>query len=205
MDGANDRVEIANTAAALRHGVSSISDSVVGQIGAGLPADEYLITLLEVTPTLVRLGSAADYFHHEQIELWGLNGVGALPHHPKVSYYRGGENKIGNRAKLFEFVVPMFPDNWLDKGITEQYSETPQGEYPTAVALAVLDIKGLYDFDSERDIDEHWCLAHYVLDGHHKLLAAAETSRSVRLLSFVSVSKGIATREQIAGILSSLT
>src|ERR1700754_356903 len=56
MDGANDRVEIASTAEALRNGLSSVSDPVVNQIGIGLPADEYLIMLLEMKPELARLG-----------------------------------------------------------------------------------------------------------------------------------------------------
>ena len=33
----------------------------------------------------------------------------------------------------------------------------------------------------------HWGLAHYLLDGHHKVEAAAQVGASVRLLSLVSV------------------
>ncbi len=45
-------------------------------------------------------------------------------------------------------------------------------------------------------IDTHWCLARYLLDGHHKLFAAAN-DQPVRLLSFLSVDDGICNTDDI--------
>ena len=42
----------------------------------------------------------------------------------------------------------------------------------------------------------HWGLTHFLLDGHHKMQAAAETGRPLRLLSLLSVDAGLASAEQ---------
>jgi hypothetical protein len=47
-------------------------------------------------------------------------------------------------------------------------------------------------------INAHWCLSHYLLDGHHKALAASELGLPISMLSFLAIEKGISTREQVA-------
>ena len=44
----------------------------------------------------------------------------------------------------------------------------------------------------------HWGLTHFVLDGHHKLQAAAETERPLQLLALVSVDGSLADVEKVA-------
>ncbi|GAA3469853.1 hypothetical protein GCM10018965_044060 [Nonomuraea roseola] len=65
----------------------------------------------------------------------------------------------------------------MEQSALARYADT--GENGTAVALGVLDISGPYFSDRE-----HWGLFHFLLDGHHKLLAAARAGQAVRLLSF---------------------
>ncbi|MEV0457806.1 hypothetical protein [Catellatospora methionotrophica] len=43
-------------------------------------------------------------------------------------------------------------------------------------------------------------LAHFLLDGHHKMQAAAEAGRPLRLLSLLSVDAGLALPDQVARI-----
>jgi len=129
-----------------------------------------------------------------------LDSFYGLPHNPRVPYYRAGEQDLGNGARKFEFLVPMFPDRWLDWNSVRRYKDLlASGTLPTAVALSVLDVKG--PAEAYNQVVEHWCLAHYLLDGHHKVFAAAESGHSVQLLAFVSCSKGISSREQVARIL----
>ncbi len=71
------------------------------------------------------------------------------------------------------------------------------GVRPTAIAVSVLDIKQYYDSDVA-----HWCLAHYLLDGHHKIAAAAETGCPITLLSFVTSDHGISAPENIDKLLN---
>ncbi|MFE7245925.1 hypothetical protein [Streptomyces sp. NPDC057580] len=39
---------------------------------------------------------------------------------------------------------------------------------------------------------QHWGLTHFLLDGHHKLEAAATAGRPVQLLSLLALSEGLA-------------
>lgn len=45
---------------------------------------------------------------------------------------------------------------------------------------------------------EHWCLTHFLLDGHHKLEAAATAGRPVRLLSLLALGEGMSGAEDWA-------
>jgi hypothetical protein len=200
MDGANDRVEVNEAAAALQDGLQALSDPVSDQIAAGMPKDDYLVLLAKLAPRLVRPNQANDYFCHEQITLWGLDGFWGLPHNPRVPYYRGGDRDLEPGTRLFQFVIPMFPDNWLDQNSIHRYTEVlSSGRTPTAVAISVLDVKA--PADPSGDIKEHYCLAHFLLDGHHKLLAAAKSGCTVSLLAFVSCSNGTSSREELARVL----
>ena len=44
---------------------------------------------------------------------------------------------------------------------------------------------------------EHWLLSHFLLNGHHKVAAAAKTGRAVRLLSLVDERISIARPEDL--------
>jgi hypothetical protein len=78
-----------------------------------LPKGQYRPMLLGLTPELVQPGAAADYFTHEQVDLWGIDSSWNLPHDPRTEHYRVGAVPLGNGRQLFEFVVPMMPSNWL--------------------------------------------------------------------------------------------
>jgi hypothetical protein len=65
-------------------------------------------------------------------------------------------------------------------------------------------VKQPSDWAGYPDITEHWCLSHYLLDGHHKLNAAAERGTPVSILSFLAVDKGVSTREQVAEAIETL-
>jgi hypothetical protein len=47
------------------------------------------------------------------------------------------------------------------------------------------------------DYYEHWVLTHFLLDGHHKLEAAARTERPIRFRSFVDERISIAAPEDL--------
>jgi hypothetical protein len=200
LPGANKSVEIQDTADALRRGVNSLNEDVVNIIGLGLPEGEYLLALAETSVKLVRPGESDDYFAGEQIALWGEDNFWCLPHDPRVPYYRGGARDLGEGRKLFNFVVPMFPTKWLTFRAVSQYvAELSAKGSGTAVSLTVLDVKGpaLWKGEPQPDPSEHWCLTHYIVDGHHKLHAASEARQPLRLLSFVALSQGVSTREEV--------
>ena len=51
--------------------------------------------------------------------------------------------------------------------------------------------------DLGSDWYEHWGLTHFLLDGHHKLQAAASTGRPLRLLALVSLEGSLAGEDRI--------
>lgn len=199
LSGANQVVEIDKTAETLRLGINTLDEAVVDVIGRGMPQGEYYAMLIEASVTQVRPGDEKDYFTHEQIVVWGEDTFWCLPHDPRVPYYRAGDECLGSGRRLFNFIVPMFPPKWLAMSTVSEYMEALRTKASgTAVSIAVLDVRSPIAWGAqEQDPVEHWCLTHYLLDGHHKLNAASESGKPLRLLSFVALSHGVSTREQI--------
>ncbi len=206
MGGANRNVSPVETAGALRAGLRGIDDELVVDIGNVLPGGNYLVSLLDVTPTLVTPGTEGDYFANEQVELWDTDAFWDLPHHPKTEYYRTPPVPLREGKQLFEFVVPMFPKRWLSKKTLTAYADRlAAGERPTALAVSVLDVRGPATREEGPTVTEHWCLAHYLLDGHHKTYAASLARKPITLLSFLATAESVATEENVDRVVEVLT
>ncbi|MEU4490148.1 hypothetical protein AB0H94_35650 [Streptomyces purpurascens] len=169
---------------------------VIDAFGALLPEGEYLPVLFRVEPRLVVPGQEGDYFSGEQVATWGLDQFWGLPAH--TPYYRTFETAVDASAHLYEFVVPMVPPTWNTRERVEAYVELMgRGTVPTAVAVSTLDVcepaSGL-----PADHYGHWGLTHFLLDGHHKLEAAATAGRPVQLLSLLALGAGLAESEDCA-------
>jgi hypothetical protein len=209
MDGANGTIDVGALTDRLSKGVGTLDDDLVDALALLMPATPYRVALLQLRPRLVRLGSTDDYFAAEQVENeGGVNSFWGLPHHPKVPYYRAGERDIvfnrgrtgGPAGRFFEFVVPMYPELWLAPDRTADYAAALlDGALPTAVAISVLDVKG----PATRGID-HWCLGHYLLDGHHKVAAAARLGLPLTMVSFLAVKQCGASEDDIDEALGAL-
>ncbi|XUL94084.1 hypothetical protein ACQ86D_09890 [Streptomyces galilaeus] len=175
-----------------------IEDGVIEVFGALLPEGAYLPMLLRVEPRLVVPGQEGDYFSGEQVASWGIDQFWGLPEYPQTPYYRTFETAVDASAHLYEFVVPMVPPTWNTRERVEEYVELMgRGAVPTAVAVSTLDVcepAGAFGEDQSR----HWGLTHFLLDGHHKLEAAATAGHPVRLLSLLALKEGLATAEDCA-------
>jgi hypothetical protein len=200
MEGANAGIDVGELTTLLSKGLSCLSQDIVDKIAQLLPQSDYIVSLFKLQPELVQLSGQNDYFAVEQVQNEdGVDFFWGLPHYPKVPYYRvEGRSgvKILDKSSFgaaFDFIVPMFPETFLQsERITHYENALQDGLAPTAVALSVLDIKG----PAFSGID-HWCLAHYVLDGHHKVAAAARAQRELTLVSFIAVDHGISSKQQI--------
>lgn len=154
--------------------------------------------LLDLTPQLVQPGDPADYFSGEQVELWGIDPAVGKPHDPRTEYYRASSLPLKERRQFFEFLVPLMPSARLDEETIAAYDERLRlGDRPTALAVSVLDVKQPADWEGDPAVTEHWCLAHYLLDGHHKAMAAARGHHPLRLLSFFAPAEGVCTKEDV--------
>jgi hypothetical protein len=205
LEGANDKVSPAELSKRLRAGITQLDEDLVRTAAAALPAGVYNTLLVECVPRRVLPSEPGDYFREEQVALWGGNSFWGLPHYTKTEYYRTDPISMTNARGLFEFIVPMLPKNYLHADSVYSYKTSlSDGTTPTALALSVLDIKQPADWEGDPEINEHWCLSHYLLDGHHKTLAASELGLPISILSFLAVEKGVSTREQITEMIEVL-
>lgn len=208
QEGATGKVSPSRVSDLLRAGLRNLEVDFVQSAGSTvLPTGHYRVSLLRLTPEFVRPGEMSDYFSHEQLELWEVDQVVGGPHDPKCEYYRGESrflgknlsasyrpfNNGGQSSQLFEFIIPITNPDLLDHERVVFYRDRfVAGAESTALSISVLDIKGPATWEGDPAVNEHWCLAHYLLDGHHKIHAASLARKPITLLSFLDVSKGVA-------------
>ena len=198
LEGADRTLSMEALTERLDTGLDGVDSSVVETVAAVLPEADYLPLLLEIHPRLVFPGGDGDYYSDEQVATWGVGAFWGLPENPRVPYYRTVTRVVADEARLFEFVVPMVPPNWNDRGRVEHYADRLRhGSEPTCVALGVLDIHQRAIWETPVGGLVHWGLVHFLLDGHHKIEAAARSGRAIRFLSLVSVDSSLATRDDI--------
>ncbi|KQM15761.1 hypothetical protein ASF83_07480 [Plantibacter sp. Leaf171] len=161
-----------------------------------LPAGTYLPLLLSVEPVLVAPGGDLDYFSHEQVVHRGIDPNLGAPEDPATEYYRGSTRTIGDHETLFEFLVPMLPPSRNDRARVDAY-ETAFRAGGAATVLAVSVVDRTQPSDS---VEAHTGLVHVVLDGHHKLEAAARLGVAVAVLAFVSVEASLADEATVTGL-----
>lgn len=198
----------------LNAGLEAIDDTVLTAYGRILPASIYTVLLLEVTPHLVAPGDGADYFCHEQVATWGIDPVTGAPENPGTPYYRTRETCVGQGGRLFEFVVPMVPPTWNSRERVAEYraANLRNADYrdaatsatPVAVAYSLLDVVQPAMAEGD-EYYPHWCLTHFLLDGHHKMEAAAIAGRPVRVLCFVDESACLATEDDLDAMVAART
>ena len=203
LNGANRSLNPRNFQDQLSSGLTELTDAQASVLSELLPDGDYETSLLFRIPRLVAPGEPDDYFCREQPALWGIDGFWGLPHDPRTKYYRGADRPLDDGAHLYEFLIPMFPDGWLDaKRVSEFEAHMHEGRCPTALAISVLDIKQPANWDGDPAVTSHWCLAHYIIDGHHKLFAASHVKRPVGLLSILALDRGISSPEQHAKLIA---
>lgn len=200
LEGASEGGSLEALQERLTHGLDDLDDDVIQQFGSALPLGEYVPILLEVLPRLVTPAQAGDYFAHEQVETWGLESFWGLPVYPHTPYYRTFETPVDVDAHLYEFVAPMVPPSWNERSRVREFEQLlDASSNATAVAVSILDVCQPASYLGA-DYYAHWALTHFLIDGHHKMEAAANSGRSIRLLTLLSVRDGLATLEQVAHV-----
>jgi hypothetical protein len=190
--GANQCLSPQGLREELTTGIARLNDSHLKTLEELLPNGDYEFSLRKTIPKLITPGTDDDYFVREQPALWGVDGFWGLPHNPRTKYYRGSDRDIGGGERLYEFLIPMFPETWLKDGqVSEFRDRLERGDCPTALAISVLDVKQPADWEGDPEVNCHWCLAHYLIDGHHKVFAAALTGRPISFISMLATAKGI--------------
>ncbi|MFC5940191.1 hypothetical protein ABUL04_08925 [Micromonospora harpali] len=174
----------------LNAGLNGLDQEVIDAFAAQLPRADYQVMLLDTMPTLAAPGATNDYFALDGPAGWRNEEFEYSIDPANASYYRLDRLAVGDHDELFEFAVPMGDPTELDADVVARYSQAPGR--PTAVAFGLLDIEGPW-FRRER----HWGLFHFLLDGHHKMAAAAANNAPIRLLTFVSAGESLACDDEL--------
>lgn len=193
-DGDLDQAE--RLAVNLGDGITALTRQVVDQASQMIPDGHYRVILMDLIIRLVEPGDPHDYFVDEQVATWGRDDSGWVgevdpsewrPYDPEGPYYRAAPLPpyAGSEA-AFNFLLPLQPPALLDAAVVDSYAaRMRRGERPTVLAVAVSDSRNPWDGARDGGFDVHHILAHIVLDGHHKLHAAALTDVPIRVMSFV--------------------
>lgn len=177
----------------LRAGLVELSPTIIDTIAKILPKGEYAISLLEFHPALIK-------FKDPEYYIWENTQPAKVPGEwwPKVErlkpwWFAQPKQSPGFQDEaLYEAVLPLLSENQLNQVAIDQYISAFQtGHKPTTLALSVIDMRSV----SGRAFD--WKLIHFLLDGHHKLMAASQTGKPLTLLSFLNISESFAPNEWI--------
>lgn len=199
--GANQRFSVPELSDRLTAGLQSIDAEIVEVFGSLLPPGRYRPILLTVTPRLTLPVKERDYFSEDQVQTWGVEPFWGLPKYPRTPYYRTFQTVRDERSHFYEFVVPMVPPSWNERErVAEMQGLLRSSDLPTAVAVSLLDVCAPAVALPGTEWYEHWCLTHFLLDGHHKIEAAEAEGTSLRLLSLLSIGGSLATPEQVAEV-----
>lgn len=198
LEGDAAPIDIEALSGILADGLRTLDEEVVAAFGRILAEGDYRVALFRLTPERVAPGTDADYLYNEQGADWPYfeerDFIDAA-----TDYYRPADRPAITVAGEpgFDFLVPLQRPDFLDEVRIASFGKRlADGAAPTAVAVGLLDVKHTYPSEVR-----HWCLAHYLLDGHHKVEAAARAGRPVTLLSFIAHSAGFSSAEQLDRLL----
>ena len=160
----------------LRDGITTITPDILDTVGAMIPNGKYIVGLLNIQPVISDRNTSPNSLRN-RIDNGRVNGsVGEI---------------------LNEIVLPLIAEDRLDRATIDNYKARMQaGERPTVLALSVADDRA----PSGRAPDYY--LAHFLLDGHHKMVAARELGLPLSVLSFLSLDGSFAFPEMLQGVVT---
>jgi hypothetical protein len=180
-------------------GLTDTSDTVIETISQILPKGNYGISLLEIKPALAKF---YPWQGKETVYLWINSSAPMIPENLFPNSIRPNPLwAVQNQAlalpninpdRLYEVAFPLIRDDKLNRNTIESYKvQIRNGLRPTALSFSVVDIR----YPSGRGFE--WQLAHFLLDGHHKMMAASELDQPITLLSFLNLDESFAPAEFI--------
>ena len=177
----------------LNDGLIYVDLDIVKDYSLLFPNDTYEVLLLEIYPRLIFPNDTDDYFIKDLLQTWEGDDENEDESWTNTEYYRGQDKKILEEDKIYEFFIPIYPTSQLNEERVRFYEQKIiQGNKPTALAVSVLDVKCPLFYPEVEGIEvkpeffTHWCLANYLLDGHHKIFAAHRQKKSITLLTYLS-------------------
>jgi hypothetical protein len=198
--GSNRTMSIEELQDTLNAGTTAIDEATLEVLSAVIPDGTYVPMLLRIHPRLVGPHDPGDYFAHDQVEHRGVDSFWGLPEYPATQYYRAGRWSLSQTETLYEFAVPMVPPAYNELARVDLHADAMRrGTIPTAVSLSILDRTQPHD-----SFYAHLGLMHFILDGHHKLQAAAKSGKPLHLLALLSLRDSLSDDAEIARVREAL-
>jgi hypothetical protein len=175
------------------------SNDVLLKLARVLEPASYHPSILEGTVRLVQPGEPGDYFAHDVVRLFGLEPPDyEEPSSPKTSYYRFGSGHVLERtgrvggphkALATAVLMPLHAPNQLSRERIDYWKHRHSvGQHLTAFAVSVLDNQApaMEPVDKNYPYEELFLLTNCLVDGHHRIQAAAELGVPVRILALLA-------------------
>lgn len=187
----NEKIAPTSLIQKLNAGVSKLDKQIIDDFSVLFPDDSYEVLLFEFLPKQTFPNDKNDYFANDLFQTWEDRNKGQSE--ANIEYYREQDKPIKDDEKIYEFFIPIFPNNQLDEQKIKYYEEIIEaGQKPTVLALSILDVKcplfnpTINDEEVEPEFFTHWCFANYLLDGHHKIQAAYRQQKSITIMTFLA-------------------
>ena len=145
---------------------------------------------------MVMPGGDEDYFAREAVATWDVDPYFGVGHSPETPYYRLGAADLGvvdYGSKRLGVVlgVPLFPPTQRlmnRRDVVDQYRAVLREgtARPTVLAVGLADDRGPATWEeSPPEFSQHLIVTLYILDGHHKIAAAAAERLPIQFLAFL--------------------
>ena len=184
--------------------------NVLRRLARVLQPGAYHPAILEGTVALIEPGAPNDYFASDVVRLSGL-GDGRSPRTP---YYRFGSDfeldRTGratspHKALVTAVIMPLhYPLPLSRERVDYWLRQSDAGTPLTALAVAVIDNQqpAMDKADGSYPYEEQFLFTNCLLDGHHRVQAAAESGRAVRVLSLLALKSSLVrSTEDICAVL----
>ncbi len=175
------------------------SSRTLERLARPLQRGTYHAVVIEAVPTLIPPRAADDYFSTDAVRLFDSRSYPSdEPNDPRTSYYRIGDEVVSRgtsqrvapyNALALSIAMPLHDPENLNRTRVEHWKDLARtGAQLTAFAIGIVDQQApaTENADENYPIEEHLVLTNCLLDGHHRIQAAAEMRLPIRILSMIT-------------------
>jgi hypothetical protein len=191
------------------------SDDALRRLARVLEPGSYHPVIVEGTVRHIEPGASDDYFASDVVQLFGLDPPDYdKPSSPGTPYYRfGSDCELGrtgrttrpHKALVTAVIMPLHDPGRLSRERVDYWLRQYEAGTPlTAFAVAVIDNQqpAMSPADESYPYEEQFLFTNCLLDGHHRVQAAAESGGPVRILSLLARESSLIERpEDIPAVL----
>ncbi len=169
------QIPLPDLSTALENGLKEIDEKIVRTLEPLLPSGDYLLSLRDVSPQEASAQSPDEYV--DSIPKNSVSEIGR-------PFFSCGTGTTKDQVQVFELILPLWDISELVPEVIDQYvTKLKEGGTSTAVAFSYVHITRNGHGGSPLTA----YVVHCLIDGHHKVAAAAKTNSAIRILSFLPV------------------